>query len=208
VDLPGHGRSAPDALDLWATGRSLVRSAPSSVLLGYSLGGRVALHAALADPAAVERLVLIGAHPGIENPEDRRRRRAEDEARAVRLERIGTAAFVDEWLALPLFAGLDHARGHHRQRLDNDARGLAGALRSLGTGTQEPLWGRLEEFGAPVLVLAGERDGRFVEIGERTAGAIGENATFTVVPGVGHAVQLEDPEATAAIVIDWLTGLG
>jgi 2-succinyl-6-hydroxy-2,4-cyclohexadiene-1-carboxylate synthase len=208
VDLPGHGASPPGPVDLWSTGRAAASATPADLHLGYSLGGRVLLHGSLADPEAVDRLVLIGAHPGIEDPDARRRRRAEDDARAEHLERVGTAAFLDEWLAGPLFAGLDPARAHRRARLVNEAGALADALRMLGTGVQDPLWDRLGELAMPVLVLAGERDGRFREIGTRTAQAIGANATFATVPQVGHAVHLEDPKTTTAIVRSWLDASG
>ena len=206
VDLPGHGRSGPATAGLWETGRAVVTAAPASAHVGYSLGGRVLLHGALGSPEDVSRLVLIGAHPGIEDEDTRRARRAEDEQRAARLEQAGLVDFLDEWLALPLFAGLDDERGHRRERLANDARALADALRMLGTGTQDPLWDRLGELVMPVLVLAGERDGRYREIGVRTAAAIGPSATFAEVPGVGHAAHLEDPEGTGGIIVDWLTG--
>lgn len=204
VDLPGHGRSGPATSDLWGTGRAVVDATPASVHLGYSLGGRALLHGALSSPGAVDRLILIGAHPGIEDEGARRSRRAEDDRRAAHLVEIGLADFLDEWLALPLFAGLDEGRDHRADRLTNDTTAVAGALRALGTGTQDPLWDRLSELTMPVLVMAGERDRRFCEIGARTTEAIGANAGFTTVPGVGHAVQLENPDRAAAIVVEWL----
>lgn len=205
VDLPGHGLSGPATVGLWETGQAVLAAAPASVHVGYSLGGRVLLHGALSSPGAVSRLVLIGAHPGIEDHDARHARQAEDLQRAVRLEQGGLTGFLDEWMALPLFAGLDPERGHREERLANDAASLGGALRLLGTGTQEPLWDRLRELTMPVLVLAGERDGRFCEIGQRTAAAIGPNALFVMVPGVGHVAQLEDPGATSRIIADWMT---
>jgi 2-succinyl-6-hydroxy-2,4-cyclohexadiene-1-carboxylate synthase len=204
VDLPGHGRSGPATTDLWDTGRAVVEAAPATAHLGYSLGGRVLLHGALSSPTAMDRLILIGAHPGIEDDAARRVRRAEDGERATHLADVGLAGFLDEWLALPLFAGLDQSRDHRAERLTNDAGAVADALRRLGTGTQEPLWPRLRELVMPVLVMAGEEDRRYREVGERTTEAIGPNATFATVPGVGHAVHLQDPERTAAIVVEWL----
>ena len=204
VDLPGHGRSGPATAGLPATGRAIVLSAPASAHIGYSLGGRVLLHGALAVPDSVGRMVLIGTSPGIEDDDARRDRRAEDHRRADRIEQIGLGDFLDEWLALPLFAGLDIERGHRAQRMTNDPGALAGALRQFGAGTQEPLWDRLGELDMPVLVLAGERDDRYRGIGARTADAIGANAEFAVVPDVGHAAHLEDPVRTGRIVMDWL----
>ena len=204
VDLPGHGRSGPATSGLSSTGRATVVSAPASAHIGYSLGGRVVLHGALAAPDAVHRMILLGAHPGIEDDDTRRDRRAEDDHRADRIEQIGLDAFLEEWLALPLFAGLDAESSHRESRLTNEPAALAEALRRLGAGTQEPLWDRLDELDMPVLVLAGERDDRYREIGARTAAAIGANAALVVVPDVGHAAHLEDPEGTGRIVLDWL----
>lgn len=208
VDLPGHGRSGPATGDLWATGRAVVGRAPAEAHVGYSMGGRVLLHAALAAPEALARLVLIGAHPGIEDAEARHRRREEDERRAGSLERGGLGPFLDEWLTQPLFARLDPGRSHREERLTNDPIAVAQALRTLGTGTQEPLWDRLPALGMPVLFVAGEHDDRYRAVGERTVEAVGANATLVVVPGAGHAAHLEEPGRTAGLVLDWLDHTG
>ena len=207
VDLPGHGRSPPPDTDLSAVGAALAALGPAEVHVGYSLGGRVLLHAALVGETPVRALVLIGAHPGLEDAADRARRRSEDGARADRLERIGVAAFLDEWLRLPLFGDLDDEAAHRVQRLSNTAAGLAASLRRHGTGAQEPLWERLHRIGQPTLVLAGARDQRFTDLGRRTAAAIGSNATFAPVAGTSHACHLEDPRTTAAVITEWMASI-
>jgi 2-succinyl-6-hydroxy-2,4-cyclohexadiene-1-carboxylate synthase len=184
--------------DLWSTAAALADAAPDGPAdwVGYSMGGRLALHVALAYPQRVRRLVLLGAHPGIEGDTERAARRAADEALAERLERIGVDAFLAEWLAQPLFAGL--ADPGPRQR---DPQVLAACLRRLGTGAQEPLWGRLGELAGPVLVLAGERDEKYVALGRRLAAAIGTGrAEFATVPDAGHAAHLEQPAAFRRLV--------
>jgi 2-succinyl-6-hydroxy-2,4-cyclohexadiene-1-carboxylate synthase len=163
----------------------------------------VALHAALAHPDAVDGLVLIGATGGIDDPAERSERRRADERLAARLERIGVEAFVDEWLAMPMFRGLDEASAQRDDRLRNTAAGLASSLRSTGTGTQEPLWGRLGEIRVPVLVLAGQHDQKFRALGERLAARL-PHATYRVVSGAGHSVHLERPDETVAAVVAWL----
>ena len=203
LDAPGHGRAAPVRAGLRDGAAVLAAEAGRATWVGYSMGARFALHVALERPEAVAGLVLLGATAGIEDPADRRRRRHEDEARARRLEAVGVDAFLDEWLAQPLFAGLGARPEDLAARRTNTVEGLAASLRLAGTGTQEPLWDRLGQIEAPALLLAGERDGRFADLAERMAGAL-PAATFALVPGAGHAAHLEQPDAFLAVVRPWL----
>lgn len=197
VDLPGHGDAPPPAdIDLWASAQRLVDAGGVGTYVGYSMGGRVALHAALAHPAAVERLVLIGATAGIDDPAERAARRDADERLADHIEEVGVATFIDEWLANPLFAGLTERTALRSDRLRNEAAGLAASLRATGTGTQTSLWDRLGDIECPVLVLVGERDAKFNELGRRLVDGI-PDAELVVVAGAGHSVHLEQPEPTA-----------
>lgn len=204
VDLPGHGLSGDDHTPIGRAGRAIAELAGRGTYVGYSMGGRFALHAALAGHA-VERLVLIGATPGIADAAERAERRALDEARADRLEEVGVDAFLDEWLAAPLFATLPTDRTGREHRLANTAAGLAASLRSAGTGHQESLWDDLERIRVPVLVLAGEHDATFAAIGRQMSDRL-PDATFALVPDAGHACHLEQPERTAAVIVSWLTG--
>ncbi len=202
-DLPGHGQAADRRPASFSACTAYVRALAGDrcVLVGYSMGGRIALHAALALPAIVERLVLIGASPGIADAAEREQRRRADEALADRIEAIGVAAFAEEWGAQPLFAGQDPrvTAAAHADRLRNTPAGLAAALRGLGTGVMPPVWDRLGELAVPVTLVAGERDAKFRAIAERMAAAI-PAARLDVVPDAGHAVQLERPQAVAAAV--------
>jgi 2-succinyl-6-hydroxy-2,4-cyclohexadiene-1-carboxylate synthase len=204
VDLPGHGDAPPPAdADLWASARRLVAEGGTGTYVGYSMGGRVALHAALANPASVRRLVLIGATAGIDDPDERAARREADERLADHIEAVGVPAFIDEWLANPLFAGLTEATAMRSDRLRNTAAGLAASLRATGTGTQTPLWDRLGEIECPTLVLVGEYDAKFTALGQRLVDAL-PRAELVVVPGAGHSVHLEQPAATVAATAAWL----
>jgi 2-succinyl-6-hydroxy-2,4-cyclohexadiene-1-carboxylate synthase len=198
VDLPGHGGSDAVRADLPEAARLL--AAGSAAYLGYSLGGRVCLRLALDRPDLVGALVLVGASPGIAAAGERAERRAADEALARELERDGVAAFLDRWLAGPLFATLPAGRSGRAERLGNSAAGLAAALRLLGVGAQEPLWARLPRLAAPVLLVAGELDGKFAELAGRMAAAIGPRARVALVPGAGHAAHLEQPERFGDLV--------
>jgi 2-succinyl-6-hydroxy-2,4-cyclohexadiene-1-carboxylate synthase len=191
-DLPGHGdaegrRPATfDAVAAYLAALKLERF----TLCGYSMGGRLALDFALRHPARVERLVLIGATPGIADDAERGKRRAADHALADRIETIGLEAFVEEWGARPLFAG--QPRGvaifAHEDRLRSTATGLAAALRGMGTGEMTPVWDRLGELTMPVTWIVGEQDAKFRALAPDDAVVIG---------GAGHAAHLEAPEAVA-----------
>lgn len=205
VDLPGHGTAPPPPdLDLGASADMLVATGGIGTYVGYSMGGRVALHAALSHPDRVRRLVLIGATAGIIDPDERRARRHSDERLADHIERIGVEVFLDEWLANPLFAGLTDDTALRADRLRNTASGLATSLRSTGTGTQEPLWDRLGEIRCPTLVLVGEHDTKFTALGHRLVDGL-HDATLTVVADAGHSVHLEHPAATSDAIAAWLT---
>jgi len=203
VDLPGHGDAPPPVdSDLWASADRLVDVGGSGTYVGYSMGGRVSLHAALSHPDKVERLVLIGATAGIDDPAERLARRDADERLALHVEAVGVPTFIDEWLANPLFAGLDDDTALRNDRLRNSAAGLAGSLRSTGTGTQIPLWDRLDEVECPVLVLVGEHDAKFSELGQRLLAGL-PDAELVVVADAGHSVHLEQPRAAVTAIATW-----
>jgi 2-succinyl-6-hydroxy-2,4-cyclohexadiene-1-carboxylate synthase len=204
VDLPGHGDAPPPAdADLWSSARRLVDAGGIATYVGYSMGGRVALHAALAAPGVVRGLVLIGATAGIDDPDERQARIDADERLADHIETVGVPTFLDEWLSNPLFAGLTDATSLRSDRLRNTAAGLSASLRATGTGTQTPLWDRLGDIECPVLVLVGEHDTKFTALGHRLVDAL-PVAELVLVPGAGHSVHLEQPEATAEAVASWL----
>ncbi len=172
-------------------------------LAGYSQGGRLALHVALAHPGLVTRLVLVSATAGIEDPAQRARRLEADAALAAWMERDGRlmTEVADRWGAQALFATQppEVAALARADRLSNQPADLAAALRGIGTGVMAPLWHRLGELTMPVVVLAGEHDAKYVALGRRLAAAL-PAATLTVVPGAGHALALEAPAAVAAAI--------
>jgi 2-succinyl-6-hydroxy-2,4-cyclohexadiene-1-carboxylate synthase len=204
VDMPGHGDAPPPADDdLWASADRLAAVGKRATYVGYSMGGRVALHTALSHPDLVTGLVLIGATAGIDDDAERRARREADEQLAAHIEAIGTEAFIDEWLQNPMFAGLDDTSALRADRLRNTAAGLAASLRATGTGTQQPLWDRLASIACPTLVLVGEHDHKFTALGRRIVEHV-SNAVLQVIPDAGHSVHLEQPEFTADAIAAWL----
>jgi 2-succinyl-6-hydroxy-2,4-cyclohexadiene-1-carboxylate synthase len=202
-DLPGHGQFAWRRPASFAACDAYVRALTDEefTLAGYSMGGRIALHAALSVGARIRRLVLVGASPGIADQGEREQRRAADDALADRIEAIGVEAFAREWGAQPLFAGMPRgiAEQADTDRRRNTAPGLAAALRGLGTGVMPSLWDRLGELPMPVDLVVGERDEKFRAIAERMTAAL-VAGRLHVVPGTGHAVHLEAPEAVAEVI--------
>ncbi|MGA8297660.1 MAG: alpha/beta fold hydrolase [Acidimicrobiales bacterium] len=210
VDLPGHGRSADvEVADLDDAGRLLVEAVGEATYVGYSMGGRVALHAAFHFPESVRTMVLAGVSPGIADEKERIERRRADEALAGRLDGsagtpISLAQFLDEWLAQPLFASLaPEARGR-AAREENTTTGLARALRRLGTGTQVYDVERLRRLEMPVFIVAGEHDAKFRALGEEMAAVIGKNAATSTVPSAGHAWPFERPTKLATAVMGFV----
>ena len=202
-DIRGHGAAAgARPVDVPSVQADVLALAPGRfALAGYSMGGRIALSVAVAAPERVSRLVLVGASPGLSDPDERRARRAADEALADRIEGEGIEAFAARWSSLPLWAGQPPAvaAAAHAERLAQSPAGLAAALRGLGTGTMEPLRDRLPSLTMPVSLIVGERDAKFRALAERMAAAL-PGARLHVVAGAGHAVQLEQPEAVAALL--------
>jgi 2-succinyl-6-hydroxy-2,4-cyclohexadiene-1-carboxylate synthase len=202
-DLRGHGsasHSRPVSLEAVIADVAAV-APPGFILAGYSMGGRLALHIALALPRRVARLVLIGAGPGIADAADRAQRRAADDALADEIERLTIDEFATLWARTPVLADQPPAvqAAVHADRLLSTPAGLAAALRGLGTGALPSLWDRLCELTMPVDLIVGERDVKFRATAEQMAAGL-PAARVHVVPGAGHAVHLETPAAVAAII--------
>jgi 2-succinyl-6-hydroxy-2,4-cyclohexadiene-1-carboxylate synthase len=216
-DLIGHGRSdsPPDAeryhmercvADLLALldALEIVRAD----VLGYSMGGRVALHLAAAAPERVGALVLESSSPGIADAAERQARIAADETLADAIKVEGLDAFVERWERLPLFASQaalaeDTRARLHAQRLRNNPLGLANSLRGMGTGQQESLWDRLAGLNIPTLLIVGELDAKYCALAGATR-ALLPKAQAVIVPGAGHAVHLEQPQMFAKNVLEFL----
>jgi 2-succinyl-6-hydroxy-2,4-cyclohexadiene-1-carboxylate synthase len=191
---------------MWATAAQLAPDiGPEDVVIGYSMGGRAAIHLALTRPLAA--LILISASPGLADPEERALRRQADSRLAERILQIGSAKFATEWLELPMFATLPATARFERERAANPPSGLAGSLRLAGTGAQDSLWDRLGELRAPTLVVTGGFDAKFGVIGRRMVDRI-PNSELVVVSEAGHSAHLERPEATASVIGEFLDRIG
>ena len=194
VDLPGHGGSTSVRADLRRTADMVAQMGGAGTYVGYSLGGRVCLHLALMYPHLVRSLILIGAHPGIADADERSARRDSDDALAAHLMEVGVATFLAEWMANPLFGGFDPGDAERADRLRNTVDGLAASLRMAGTGEQLPLWPRLLELNMPVLAMAGEHDSKFAAIAQQIVAAV-PDGHFLAVPDAAHSAHLQTPDA-------------
>lgn len=217
IDLLGHGLSDspkdPDCFRAEAAVRQLLAlfdrlGLPGVDLVGYSMGGRVALQLAAAAPDRIRRLILESASPGIVDPGERAARVQSDRALADLAERHGIESFVDRWERIPLFASQarlpEEVRAVLRaRRLRNDPRGLANSLRGFGAGVPEPLWARLPTL--PTLVVVGALDRKYCAIGREMVARMPE-ARLEVVPDAGHTVHLEQPDRFRRLVTDFLGG--
>jgi 2-succinyl-6-hydroxy-2,4-cyclohexadiene-1-carboxylate synthase len=207
LDLPGHGELA-DARG-WGGGEitfarcveHVLASSPDRfALVGYSLGGRVALHVALASPARVSRLVLVSTSAGIEDAAERARRRASDRRLAEELESIPFEDFIERWRSQPLFAEEPPEVGHlaREDQRRNRPDALAAVLRGIGAGEMDSLWQRLPELEMPVVVLVGDRDGKHLALGRRIVELLPDGEL--IVAAGGHGLPLEHPAEVARAI--------
>jgi 2-succinyl-6-hydroxy-2,4-cyclohexadiene-1-carboxylate synthase len=207
VDAPHHGGSSDIDVDLAGAASLIAKAVDGTTCIGYSMGGRMSLLAALDHPKEIGALVLVSATPGIEDPTDRRERREADDRLADEIERIGTSAFLESWLAQPMFARLRPDARDIEARRANAPHALARSLRLCGTGTQEPLWSRLVALSMPVLLVSGEDDRKFTDVACRMAAAL-PKARLEIIDGAGHAPHAEQPEAFTAVLREWLNDNG
>jgi 2-succinyl-6-hydroxy-2,4-cyclohexadiene-1-carboxylate synthase len=221
IDLPGHEALRPEGdpparITVEACAEHVLRFLDELrihrvVLLGYSMGGRVALRFALDHPDRVRALVLESVSPGIADPEERAARRVSDEALAEGIERDGLAAFVDAWMEKPIVASTSRlppavlAR-ERAMRMRHRPEGLAASLRGMGQGAMAPMWEDLRKLRMPALLLAGERDVKYREIARKAAARM-PDARVAIVPGAGHVAHVEQPSAFTEIVDHFLIGL-
>ncbi|MBL5767966.1 2-succinyl-6-hydroxy-2,4-cyclohexadiene-1-carboxylate synthase [Heyndrickxia sporothermodurans] len=178
-------------------------------LLGYSMGGRLALTFTILYPNMVNKLILESASPGIETEEGRKLRRENDEKLANKIVNEGIESFVQYWTNIPLFKSqkrLDYSMQEkvRQQRLRNDPIGLANSLKGMGTGSMPSLWGRLHELEIPVLILSGSLDEKYCEIGKKMENNLSQ-AMHYIIEDIGHAIHVEDSQKFGTIIKEFLS---
>ncbi len=218
VDLPGHGASLgmpPDRYTMEGAAQSVLDILDATgmhraTMVGYSMGGRLALYLALRHPDRCAGLFLESASPGLEDAGERAARRRTDEEKAARLEGGDLRGFLRDWYRQPLFASLawdgDLLRRTIEDKTRNDPGELAKSLRGMGTGSQPPLWGELPGLRAAALAVAGELDEKFVGISRHMA-SLNPSIRVAVVPGAGHNVHAEVPTAYLSSLEEFLSAI-
>jgi 2-succinyl-6-hydroxy-2,4-cyclohexadiene-1-carboxylate synthase len=207
-DLPGHGRTALDPADpAWSVegcAEAILRWLDAEGidrphLLGYSMGGRIALRLAVEAPSRFGAVVVESASPGLETDSERAQRRRSDAELAARLRREPLERFIDDWYGQPLFATLA-ARADftelRRRRLKQDPQGLARSLERMGVGTQQSLWPRLAQLRHPLQLAVGADDAKYRDIAARAAG-LTPQLRVRVFAGAGHNVHVEEEQRFA-----------
>jgi 2-succinyl-6-hydroxy-2,4-cyclohexadiene-1-carboxylate synthase len=211
-DLRGHGDTqvrpgAPYTMDACTADLEMLwdhLGAPRTHLVGYSMGGRLALNVAATRPQRILSLLTIGAHAGLEEDARDGRRRG-DEAMAQRIEKDGLEAFVNYWSSLPMFAGLER-RGPsfvaqvRTERMNNHTAGLAESLRGMGAGAMRPVWDDLTRVTCPCTFVAGQLDHGYVASARRLAAEV-PDGRVVIVQRAGHTVHQERPEAFARLLL-------
>lgn len=215
-DLPGHGDTrvyGPDSLyDMEHTGAAIIehlarKSLERVHLVGYSMGGRLALYLAVNYPQWCGRVVIEAGSPGLDGKKERAERRIADNDRADRLEREGLDAFIEAWYQQALFAGLATQQDEFSQmiirRRRSDPAGLARSLRQMGSGVQPSLWAHLPQIELPVLFVAGADDEKFATLARRQADLcpLGEHR---IIAASGHVPHVEQPTKFATIVREFI----
>lgn len=216
-DMIGHGKTDSPATssryhmenviaDIWQILQE--KAIRQVVLIGYSMGGRVAISFASRFPEMVNGLVLMGSSPGLPTAEEREQRRASDEKLAAWIKTAGIEEFVDYWQELPLFDSqkqltVEKQKAVRSERLKQQPLGLANSLIGMGTGAQESYWEKLHRFTFPVLLITGEYDQKFQQIAANmhTLLPISEIA---IIERAGHAAYLEQPEVVQWTINNWL----
>lgn len=205
VDLPGHGHSKNIHANLEQSADLVAQSLEPCYLIGYSMGARVGLHLGLRYPHLIKKMILIGPNPGLVDNDQKAQRIKNDQKWISIIEQYGVEEFLNRWLSQPLFKNLSPTDADIEARRSNSASGLISSLKLCGLGQQKNLWQSLHQLEMPILVVAGQKDEKFVDIGKSMVAQIGHNAQLSLIKDATHAAHLEKPEEFTNLANSFLT---
>lgn len=217
VDLPGHGTTEvtqDSCYQMSCTAMGIIEllnrlRISSCFLVGYSMGGRIALYLALHFPKYFKAVILESASPGLKTTSEREIRIRHDQLIQEKLQTQDMSAFLQQWYENPLFASFikhpDYAQAI-AQRLENNPIKLIKSLEYLGLGKQPSLWHKLEGNKVPLLLLVGELDSKFISINQEMANLCGQ-AKLIIIENSGHNIHFEQPNFYAGLVLNWLKNI-
>lgn len=215
-DLIGHGThcsmnpvdyNTTAQVDYW-----IERIPKGSILIGYSMGGRLALQLATRYPTYFSGLIVIGGTPGLKEREERNRRVQWDAQQALRLRQDGMAIFVDYWQQLPIISTQENIPTEIRKpmmerRLQQDPAMLALSMQHFGTGTMPNCWGELEHLTMPTLLMVGEHDPKYQRIANEMMRYL-PSAQLSIVPNAGHCAYLENIDWSVNVIQSFMSKIG
>lgn len=218
LDIIGHGQTdSPEQLeqyDMEEAAETICyflkkEGIEQTDILGYSMGGRLALTFAVQYPNMVRKLILESASPGLETEADREERRKNDKKLANLIKSNGIAEFVEYWENIPLFASqrtlpLQIRKKLKEQRIENKQIGLINSLLRMGTGSQPSWWEALPYISADVLLITGSLDEKFCSIAEKMQQKI-PNCRLITAENAGHAIHVEKCDFFGTIVKEFLS---
>lgn len=217
LDLPGHGSNSSliikdHSLEFYLDALHAITQfykLNKFILLGYSMGGRLALHYAIQHPTSLKNLILIGASPGIENLEERQERFRQDQKLSNWILKNDTKTFIDFWMQTPLIRSQKNIPPHlfHaflKRKYQHLPSGLAAALLALSPGKIHSIWKEIKTITCPTLIISGEKDLEYIEVGKKMT-ALLQNARYLSIPEAGHCAHLENLSAFSKEFLNFLS---
>lgn len=217
IDIIGHGKSDSPNEKAYYSEDNLVKQLhkviqyfgyEKNILLGYSLGGRIALSYLLKFPEYIQGLILESSSPGITEAKERILRIANDEKLAESINRIGIEKFVENWINQPFFSSLKNLSRQkfhelYERRILNNPVGISNILTEFSQGKMFPKWNLLEKLSFPILLISGALDKKYCEINKRFE-RMNKNVQIKIVENCGHNVHLEKEEEFINLVNSFL----
>lgn len=217
VDIIGHGRtSSPDddtRYDIELVAKDLIElldvlGIDKVNILGYSMGGRLAIAMSILYGERINSLILESTSAGIISDIEREERRVKDDLLANSIEANGIEQFVLYWEQIPLFDSNKNLPENtqtniRRERMKRNPVGLANSLRGMGTGAHRSYWEELNQVIAPVLIICGELDKKFCLIAEQLKNRMPQTE-IKIISHCGHAVHVENPVNFGTMVEEWI----